>query len=167
MTSRVLAMLFVVVLATCPLRAQSEPSSAKHETAAASAKIEGAGSTTINPLFRAWIDEYTRLHSGFQMSYTAIGSRGGFRMLASGTAFFAATDVPISDDQLAQANGRILQLPIGGWRTLSRSRTQISWGALPFRGFCERVGPGDATFPILNSLQLFSAGSFSSTEFLK
>lgn len=112
MTSRVLAILLVVVLATCPLGAQSEPSSAKHETVAASAKIEGAGSTTINPLLRAWIDEYTRLHSGFQMSYTAIGSRGGFRMLASGTAFFAVTDVPIPDDQLAQANGRILQLPI-------------------------------------------------------
>ena len=112
MTSRVLAILFVVVLATCPLRAQSEPSSAKHETAAASAKIEGAGSTTISPLFRAWIDEYTLLHPGFQMSYTAIGSRAGFRVLVSGQAFFGVTDVPISDEQLAQAKGRILQLPI-------------------------------------------------------
>lgn len=93
-------------------KAQSEPSTAKHETAAASAKIEGAGSTTIKPLFRAWIDEYTRLHSRFQMSYTPIGSRGGFRMLAGGTAFFAVTDLPIPDDQLTQGNGRVLHLPI-------------------------------------------------------
>ena len=108
MTNRLLATL-LTVLATCPLLAQSP---AKQETAAASTKIEGAGSTTINSVFQAWIDEYTRLHPGFEMSYMSIGSRGGFRVLASGQACFGVTDIPISDDQLQQAKGRILQFPI-------------------------------------------------------
>ena len=80
--------------------------------ALANAQIDGSGSTTVNQLLQAWINEYTRLHSGPRISYRPIGSNAGFRMLASGTAFFATTDVPVSDDQLAKANSRILQLPI-------------------------------------------------------
>ena len=112
MTNRLLATLLIVLAAGYPISAQSETPSATHETAAASTKIEGAGSTTINPVFQAWIEEYTRLHPGFQMSYTSSGSRGGFRVFASGQAFFGVTEAPISDDQLQQAKGRILQFPI-------------------------------------------------------
>ncbi len=106
-----------IVFALWVLGVQSQQLPAEHKPQrldpnALQTRINGAGSQALAPLVRAWIDEYTRLHPGLQMSYMAIGSRGGFRMLASGTAFFAATDVPISDDQLAQANGRILHLPI-------------------------------------------------------
>jgi len=109
MTSKVLAISFLV-LATCSLVAQSRPSASKHD-ALPSEKIDGAGSNTINPLFQDWINEYAGLHPGVRISYTSIGSNG-FRVLSSGQAFFGVTDVPISDDQLAQAKGRILQLPI-------------------------------------------------------
>src|SRR5215467_7034513 len=102
MTGRVLA-IFFAVFACCSLGAQSGSSASN---------IDGAGSNTINPLFQAWAKEYAGLHPGVRISYTSIGSNGGFRALASGQAFFGVTDVPISDDQLAQAKGRILQLPI-------------------------------------------------------
>lgn len=116
MIQRAFAIL-LVALVICPQRVPSEPQSdisraARQNSEATDTRINGAGSQAVEPLVRAWIDEYTRLHPGLQMSYMAIGSRGGFHMLASGTAFFAATDVPISDDQLAQTNGRILHLPI-------------------------------------------------------
>jgi len=107
-TNRLLATL-LTVLATCPLLAQSP---AKHETAVSSAKIDGAGSPIIYPLFSAWIDEYCRLHPGVRIEYQAIGSGGGIRQLLSRTTVFAASDGPMTDDQLAQAKSRIVHFPV-------------------------------------------------------
>ena len=75
-------------------------------------RIDGAGSTTIDPLLSAWIDEYSRLHHGTGISYQALGSVASIRMLISRTKSFAVTDVPIADDRLAKASGRILQIPV-------------------------------------------------------
>ena len=46
------------------------------------------------------------------MSYQALGSMAGLRMLTSGTNSFAAIDIPISEDQLSSASGRLLQFPV-------------------------------------------------------
>ncbi len=109
--------ILLMPLVICPQRALSEPQSdtgdpARLNSEATETRVEGAGSTTIYPVLSAWINEYSRLHAGIRISYQAIGSRGGSRQLADRTSSFAATDVPMSDDQLAKVKGRILQLPI-------------------------------------------------------
>ena len=109
--------ILLVVLPIYPQCALSEPQSAKSDAArlnnkATETRIDGAGSTTIYPLLSAWIDEYSRLHPGIRFSYRAIGSKAGIRLLTDRTMFFAATDVPESDDQLILAKGRILHFPV-------------------------------------------------------
>jgi phosphate transport system substrate-binding protein len=98
-------------------RGQSGPLSAGRDAAQRNSKVEeirinGAGSTTIDPLLSAWIDEYNRLHRGIRIAYQAIGSLGGIRALIAGQISFGASEVPMTDEQLAQAKGRILHFPV-------------------------------------------------------
>jgi phosphate transport system substrate-binding protein len=61
---------------------------------------------------QAWIDEYTRLHPGIHINYQSIGSGGGIRQITAKNIFFAASDGPMTDEQLAKAGRRILHLPV-------------------------------------------------------
>jgi len=95
--------------------AQSEP--LRHEPTppkpqVLQAQINGAGSTTINVRFSAWINEYQGFHPGIRISYQPIGSSGGVRQFIERNISFAATDVPMTNEQIAKAGVRVLQLPV-------------------------------------------------------
>jgi phosphate transport system substrate-binding protein len=57
------------------------------------------------------MNQYNRLHPGICISYRALGSRTGVRMLSDRTALFAVSEIPIADDQLALMNGNVIQIP--------------------------------------------------------
>lgn len=73
--------------------------------------VNGAGATFPYPLYSKWFDEYHKLHPDIQINYQSIGSGGGIRQLLAGTVDFGASDGPMSDEQLAQANVKILHFP--------------------------------------------------------
>jgi phosphate transport system substrate-binding protein len=77
--------------------------------------LNGAGATFPNPIYSKWFSEYGKLHSGLQINYQSIGSGGGIRQVTEGTVDFGASDMPMTDGQLAEAEGRlktkILNLP--------------------------------------------------------
>lgn len=75
-------------------------------------RVDGAGSTTVYPLLSAWIGEFNYLHPQTQIKYRAIGSTAGTYEFTNRRVLFAATDIPLSDDQLKKIDGRILQLPV-------------------------------------------------------
>jgi phosphate transport system substrate-binding protein len=77
--------------------------------------LNGAGATFPNPIYSKWFSEYHKLHADVQINYQSIGSGGGIRQVTEGTVDFGASDMPMTDGQLEEAQGKrktkILNLP--------------------------------------------------------
>src|SRR5271170_7189982 len=77
--------------------------------------LNGAGATFPKPMYSKWFSEYHKLHSDVQINYQSIGSGGGIRQVTEGTVDFGASDMPMTDGQLEEAQGKlktkILNLP--------------------------------------------------------
>lgn len=81
-------------------------------TAVAGAQnINGAGATFPNPIYSKWFSEYSQQHSEVHINYQPIGSGGGIRQVTDGTVDFGASDVTMTDEQLAQAKVKVIALP--------------------------------------------------------
>jgi len=78
---------------------------------AAQTTLNGAGATFPYPIYSKWFSEYHKLHPDIQINYQSIGSGGGIRQVIAGTVDFGASDGPMTDDQLKEANMKILHLP--------------------------------------------------------
>ena len=73
--------------------------------------INGAGATFPYPIYAKWFDEYHKINAQAQINYQSIGSGGGIRQLQAGTVDFGASDSPMTDEQISQANGKVLHFP--------------------------------------------------------
>jgi phosphate transport system substrate-binding protein len=73
--------------------------------------LNGAGATFPYPIYSKWFSEYHKVHPDIQINYQSIGSGGGIRQVTAGTVDFGASDMPMSDKQLADYKGKILNLP--------------------------------------------------------
>ena len=73
---------------------------------ATSARVDllGAGATFPYPLYARWFNSYAAL-DGVRINYQSIGSGGGIRQLIAGTVDFGATDVPMTDEEIARVPG--------------------------------------------------------------
>ena len=72
----------------------------------------GAGATFPYPLYARWFNQYAA-DSGVRINYESIGSGAGIDRLIEGTVDFAATDVPMSDAEIARVRGaRVLHIPM-------------------------------------------------------
>ena len=74
-------------------------------------RVTGAGATFPNPIYSKWTSEYGKIHPNVEINYQSIGSGGGIRQLIAQTVFFGASDAPMTDEQLAQASGKVLHFP--------------------------------------------------------
>jgi phosphate transport system substrate-binding protein len=99
--TRRLTLLLLCAVAALPLAGQT--------------KLNGAGATFPNPIYSKWFSEYHKLHPEIEINYQSIGSGGGIRQLTEGTVDFGASDMPMTDPQLAEAQTKqktkILNLP--------------------------------------------------------
>jgi phosphate transport system substrate-binding protein len=73
--------------------------------------INGAGATFPYPIYSKWFDVYAKENPGVKFNYQSIGSGGGIRMLSNRTVDVGASDAPLTDQQLADAPGKILHFP--------------------------------------------------------
>ncbi len=82
---------------------------------AAQTTLNGAGATFPYPMYSKWFSEYHKLHADIQVNYQSIGSGGGIRQVTEGTVNFGASDMPMTDAQLTEAQTKrktkILNLP--------------------------------------------------------
>ena len=69
--------------------------------------LNGAGATFPYPMYSKWFSEYHKIHSDFQINYQSIGSGGGIRQVTEGTVDFGASDMPMTDDQLKEAENKL------------------------------------------------------------
>jgi len=68
--------------------------------------LNGAGATFPNPIYSKWFSEYKKLHPDVQINYQSIGSGGGIRQVTEGTVDFGASDMPMTDVQLTEAQAK-------------------------------------------------------------
>ena len=73
--------------------------------------LNGAGATFPFPLYSKWSQVYAG-EKGVQINYQSIGSGGGIRQFIARTVDFGASDGPMTDEQMAQAGGRVLHVPM-------------------------------------------------------
>jgi phosphate transport system substrate-binding protein len=69
--------------------------------------LNGAGATFPYPMYSKWFSEYHKLHPDIQINYQSIGSGGGIRQVTEGTVEFGASDMPMTDDQLKEAQTKV------------------------------------------------------------
>lgn len=74
--------------------------------------INGAGATFPYPIYSKWFDVYSKTNPDARFNYQSIGSGGGIKQITSGTVDFGATDGPMTDQQLAEAPGRLFHIPM-------------------------------------------------------
>ena len=107
MYSRYRRLVVIVLLgATCALLLSvgcdySEEGKAKEAPVSGSniQTLGAAGSTFIAPLMEHWASTYAQTHA-VHINYRPIGSGGGISEMKQGFLSFAASDAPLSDDQL-------------------------------------------------------------------
>jgi phosphate transport system substrate-binding protein len=73
--------------------------------------LTGAGATFPNPLYTKWIAAYGKVDPAVSINYQSVGSGAGVKQLLAGTVDFGASDVPMTDEELGQAKGKIIHLP--------------------------------------------------------
>src|SRR5437660_12744738 len=75
--------------------------------ASAQTTLNGAGATFPYPIYSKWFSEYKKLHPDVQINYQSIGSGGGIRQVTEGTVEFGASDMPMTDAQLKEAQAKL------------------------------------------------------------
>ncbi len=73
--------------------------------------IGAAGSTFIHPIMTRWIGAYEQAHPETLVNYRPIGSGAGIEALKQSTLEIAASDLPLSDEQL-KVMFPVIQVPV-------------------------------------------------------
>ena len=75
--------------------------------------VTGAGATFPAPVYAKWADAYNKA-TGVRINYQSVGSGAGIKQIKSKTVDFGASDMPITDEDLAKDG--LVQFPtvIGG-----------------------------------------------------
>ncbi|MEO3993884.1 MAG: phosphate ABC transporter substrate-binding protein PstS [Desulfurococcaceae archaeon TW002] len=77
--------------------------------------LNGAGATFPFPLIDKWVSEYNKIKPNVKINYQSIGSGGGIRQHIEKTVHFAASDVPLSEEQAGKAPNTLhIPITIGG-----------------------------------------------------
>lgn len=85
--------------------------------ASAAETINAAGATFPAAIYQKWFEEFHKAHPDVQINYQAIGSGGGIRQITEGTIDFGASDMPMTNEQLAKITKfKVLHFPtvLGG-----------------------------------------------------
>ncbi len=73
--------------------------------------INGAGATFPNPIYQQWFAEFKMAHPDISINYQSLGSGAGIQQLTKGTVDFGASDMPMTDKQLADLKIKALHFP--------------------------------------------------------
>src|SRR5580693_5815669 len=68
---------------------------------AAAAEISGAGATFPYPIYAKWAEAY-KAATGIGLNYQSIGSGGGIKQITANTVDFGASDMPLTQEDLAK-----------------------------------------------------------------
>jgi phosphate transport system substrate-binding protein len=115
-TAALLLVAVALVAAGCT-RSGTTPAAAGRPSSGAA--LKGAGATFPAPIYKQWFADYGR-RTGARVSYDAVGSGEGILQFTARRIDFGATDVPLNDIELAQAEaigGPVLHIPLSSARS--------------------------------------------------
>ncbi len=69
--------------------------------------LNGAGATFPYPVYAKWFDSYQVLHPDVEISYRDVGSGEGIKQILSGAVDFGASDGPMTEEQLKEAESHL------------------------------------------------------------
>lgn len=92
--------------------ATRQESPASPETGGRAAVLKAAGASFPAPLYQKWFQSFEELHPEVQITYEVVGSGEGIRRIGEGEVDFGASDMPLSEEALAGAHHRFLQVPM-------------------------------------------------------
>ncbi|HET6575284.1 MAG TPA: phosphate ABC transporter substrate-binding protein PstS [Fimbriiglobus sp.] len=79
-------------------------------------RLDGQGSTFVEPILKVWANEYDELTDGaIQVNYQGTGSGAGVSQMTRGLADFGCTDAPMNKAQLDEAlatSGPVVHVPL-------------------------------------------------------
>jgi phosphate transport system substrate-binding protein len=73
--------------------------------------IGASGSTFVNPIMTRWVSAFQQAHPGVLINYRPIGSGAGLEELKQGLLEFAASDSPLTDEQMKDMT-TVIQVPV-------------------------------------------------------
>ena len=79
-------------------------------TASAASTINASGASFPAPIYQKWFEEY-KAKTGIQVNYQGVGSGAGIKALTEGTVDFAASDAPMTDQQIAGLKVKAFHFP--------------------------------------------------------
>jgi phosphate transport system substrate-binding protein len=74
-------------------------------------RMTGAGATFPMPIYQKWFADYKAKHPTVEINYSGGGSGAGINQLTEGTVDFGASDMPLSDEQIAAMKVKPLHFP--------------------------------------------------------
>jgi phosphate ABC transporter phosphate-binding protein len=82
----------------------------------AAVSVHGAGGTFPWPIYQKWIESFHQRMPNAHIAYDPVGSETAIRQLTEGGVDFAGSDMPLSDQAMAQSKIRFLHVPsvLGG-----------------------------------------------------
>ncbi len=77
-----------------------------------SVSLTGAGASFPAPLYQRWFSEYNKENPNVQVAYQSVGSGAGVEQFTQGTVDFGASDVAMSDEEMAAVKRGVALLPM-------------------------------------------------------
>lgn len=74
--------------------------------------LNGSGATFPAPLYLRWASDFHKTKPEVTVNYQGVGSGAGVKSFLDGITDFGASDVAMSDAEVAKANGGVLMLPV-------------------------------------------------------
>jgi phosphate transport system substrate-binding protein len=78
---------------------------------ASAQNINAGGATAPYPIYNKWFSEYAQAHPTVKINYQSIGSGGGIKQVTEGTLDFGASDIIMTDQQIADAKVKVMAIP--------------------------------------------------------
>ena len=77
-----------------------------------SVSLTGAGASFPAPLYQRWFAEYNKTNPNVKVAYQSVGSGAGVEQFTQQTVDFGASDVAMSDEEIAAVNRGVALLPM-------------------------------------------------------
>jgi len=77
----------------------------------AATMVNGSGATFPAPLYMRWASDFKNSNPDVTVNYQGVGSGAGVKQFIDGITDFGASDVAMTDAEVAKLNGNVLMLP--------------------------------------------------------
>jgi phosphate transport system substrate-binding protein len=78
----------------------------------AKVSLTGAGASFPAPLYQRWFSDYNKANPEVQISYQSVGSGAGVEQFTQGIVDFGASDVAMTDEEVAKVTNGVVLLPM-------------------------------------------------------